>query len=534
MPNVSSRTRILLAEILFFLLILASCRPLWLTDWLPLQDLPQHLAAIRVLHDFSQPELGFQSWFELTPMSTQYIGFYLLASLLSFIFEVETATRILIVASVASVPYAMRFLLRALKRPQWLALFVIPLAYNTNFILGFLNFNAAIPLMLVGLGLAVLLREEVRKKRIALYAVAASACYLMHVLPFAILVAGTVMMAVSSDWRVFAKRLMPLVPVAIVAGIWSMLSPAGGSIRAILRNSVLRLVSTPDAPASFMGWDKSLRQIPDWLLDMVNAPGEDMVAIALAALVGLSFLMGSAQRLRATSTHDERAEETPSAVRIWAGEHWPHFCLVALVMLAWSLYFFLPQGYDWVWPIASRFALIGVILTVPLIPQISQRGLRYAMMLGLALVIIAQASIVGRSFEAFQNEEVADFGKALDAIPEGQRVAGLIYERGSKFVRFAPFIHSVARVQSRKGGAVMFSFADFPQSPFRFRADNRPPEVAPRWEWTPQKVDPRSDLAWYNYVLVRGGPGKIQTQPDSFQRVYDGQRWSVWKRASAP
>lgn len=533
MPNISSRTRFLIAEFVFFLLVFVSCRPLWLTQWLPLQDLPQHLAAIRVLHDFSQPGLGFQSWFELTPMSTQYIGFYLLASLLSFLFEVETATRVLIVASVASVPYAMRFLLRALKRPQWLAIFVIPLAYNTNFILGFLNFNAAIPLMLAGLAVAIQLRDEVNWRRTALYAGVASACFLMHVLPFAILVMGTAMLAVSADWRVIAKRLTPLVPVAIVAGVWSLLSPAGGSIWAILRNSVLRLVAKPNADASFVSWANALRQIPDWLLDVVRAPGEDMVAIALAGLVLLSFLLGSAQNFLSTPKTDGVPGSANDQGDATTRDLWPLVCLVALVAAAWCLYFFLPQGYDWVWPIASRFALIGAILTVPLIPQTSFRWLRRAMMVGLALIIIVQANIMAQSFNAFQQQEVGAFSEAIDRIPEGQRVAGLIYERGSKFVRFSPFIHSVARVQSRKGGAVMFSFADFPQSPFRFRPNNRPPKVRPRWEWTPEKVDPRSDLAWYNYVLVRGGPGKIRQQSDTFERVYDGRQWSVWKRKGA-
>ena len=37
-----------------------------------------------------------------------------------------------------------------------------------------------------------------------------------------------------------------------------------------------------------------------------------------------------------------------------------------------------------------------------------------------------------------------------------------------------------ALYQAKKGGAVMFTFADFPQSPFRFREDNRPPRVPPR------------------------------------------------------
>ncbi|HEX5661153.1 MAG TPA: hypothetical protein VFX59_28375, partial [Polyangiales bacterium] len=75
----------------------------------------------------------------------------------------------------------------------------------------------------------------------------------------------------------------------------------------------------------------------------------------------------------------------------------------------------------------------------------------------------------------------------------------------------------------------MFTFAEFPQSPFRFRPDSRPPEVPPRWEWTPERVDPDRDLPWYRYVLVRGGPGRIQRSP-FFENVFQGAGWTVWRR----
>jgi hypothetical protein len=106
---------------------------------------------------------------------------------------------------------------------------------------------------------------------------------------------------------------------------------------------------------------------------------------------------------------------------------------------------------------------------------------------------------------------------------------GLIYARGSREVKFSPFIQFVAYYQARKGGAVMFSFADFPQSPFRFRDEARPPRVPPRWEWLPQRVR-IGELSWYDYLLVRAGPGPCSQQPPTrCSLVHRGRVWNVWK-----
>jgi hypothetical protein len=71
----------------------------------------------------------------------------------------------------------------------------------------------------------------------------------------------------------------------------------------------------------------------------------------------------------------------------------------------------------------------------------------------------------------------------------------------------------------------MFTFADFPQSPFRFREADRPPRVPPRWEWLPQLVQ-SSDLAWYEYALVRGGSAPCAGR---CELRYRGPLWTVWK-----
>jgi hypothetical protein len=129
---------------------------------------------------------------------------------------------------------------------------------------------------------------------------------------------------------------------------------------------------------------------------------------------------------------------------------------------------------------------------------------------------------------------VGDFDQALAVIPPGKRVAGLIFDRHSKQIAFAPFIHFVAYYQARKGGAVMFSFADFPQSPFRFREQNRPPRVRPRWEWTPERVRLSPDLDWYDYVLVRSNRPRFERPRAGFVPAYVGERWSVLVRKTAP
>src|SRR5215204_5734909 len=130
----------LVRELVFFGLALMSVLPLWLVRHPPLQDLPQHLAAIRVLSDYGSAELGFKHWFLLSLGSTQYLSYYLAAWLLALPFGVVLANKLLLSAAIIGLPYALRSLLRALDRDQDLALFAFPLTYNAHLVLGFFNF----------------------------------------------------------------------------------------------------------------------------------------------------------------------------------------------------------------------------------------------------------------------------------------------------------------------------------------------------------------------------------------------------------
>ncbi|MCC7542494.1 MAG: hypothetical protein IT379_40125, partial [Deltaproteobacteria bacterium] len=153
---------------------------------------------------------------------------------------------------------------------------------------------------------------------------------------------------------------------------------------------------------------------------------------------------------------------------------------------------------------------------------------------GVAVVLgCVHPIVITRELRRLEEEEGRGLSAAIDAIPAGRRVAGLVYRPTSRHVRFAPFLHSVAWYQARKGGAIMFSFADYPSWPVRFRSNSRPPRVPSRWEWQPQRVRIPEELAWYEYVLVRGGPGPISAMPELYAPVYRDARWSVWRALSS-
>jgi len=206
--------------------------PIFRVQYLPIQDLPQHLAAIRVLHDFDDPVLRFSQFFELQLLRTQYLTVYFATHLLAYVLDLELAIRLVIAVVLLSVPWSLAALLRALGKDQRFALLAFPLAYNAHFLLGFLNFIAAIGLMLYGLTLAVQLREREQARvsttrHAVLLGAVALACFYSHVVPFALLGLGVGLIALERDLRAVVRRLVPLVPCAIAAALWLETSAAG-------------------------------------------------------------------------------------------------------------------------------------------------------------------------------------------------------------------------------------------------------------------------------------------------------------------
>ena len=579
---------------IFVVLSIAAVYPIWRARHPPIQDLPQHLAAISVLKNY--PDLALGQYFELQLLRTQYLAYYLLAQLLSYVTGVTLANKILLCAAIIALPISIVALLRSLGRDTRLAVFAFGLTYNAHLVLGFFNFLAALPLVFFGLAAAVRLREKHTLKRMVVLGTLLLVCFYMHVVPFAFLGLGATAVLIGDSLKRTVQRGFAFIPVTIAAGAWLGSTPAG---RATL--AAAEATDSEERPI-YVTVGQALRELPTWLTDVLHRERDDQLLVAWAVLLLLTLAVGfmpnrfgrrasdraaltqkkpapprpepvvdpahkpdsldlpvidspaaslpaaslpapsAASVGYALSSVRSRAEEPRASTRAPTHSSFvsnsdpgspvvePSYAwlLGLLSPIAFIAYFVLPSAYEWIWPISGRFPLLALLFAPLLLPRM--RGVVGGTLL-LAAGLVAALSFyeVNRAFVQFEREEVGDIDAAIAAIPKGERVAGLIFGGSSNIVRFAPFLHYVALYQARKGGAVMFTFAEFPQSPFRFKADARPPVVPPRWEWTPERVDPDRDLAWYRYVLVRGGPGRIQRSP-YFENLFQGAGWTVWRR----
>ncbi|MFZ5895288.1 MAG: hypothetical protein ACOY0T_29800 [Myxococcota bacterium] len=489
------RARRIAFEAAFALGALTSAWPLFVARYVPIQDLPQHVAAVRVLHDFRTAAFGFERFFELSLGSTQYLGVYVLAHLLAYVFDVVVATKLVLAASLVSLPYALRALLSAHQRPASYALLSLPLLYNTQVVLGFLNFSLGLPLMFWGLALASRFRALPERRLGGLFALVATACFFAHVVPYGMLLVGSAALAVSRDVRLTLRTLLPLLPSLGCALIWTATSPAGQAFSALSAGGALLAAGEPMVERA--------RDVPFWLTDVLWSDEDELVLAGFGLL--LSALAAAALLRR----------QRPQGLWLRLG---------VLAPCCWFFYFLLPASYQFIWPINARFAVLALLFLIPILPRVAE-PLRALVALGALGLGLFQTRALATAFEACSQREYAGLGEVVQRVPVGSRVVGLVYDPSSRWLRFSPYLHAVAWVQAERGGAVMFTFADFPASPFRFREDNRPPRVPPRWEWLPHRVDTERDLGFYDYVLARSAPSVA-----GFHVLERRGAWSLWSR----
>src|SRR5687767_7484872 len=104
-PHENTRPRALVAAALLAGAVTAV--PFWVGRFMPLLDLPQHLAVVAVLRHHGDPAWGFArffdvEWGELTPYWTYYLALWAL----SWIAPLEVASRLYLTAYALAVPWA--------------------------------------------------------------------------------------------------------------------------------------------------------------------------------------------------------------------------------------------------------------------------------------------------------------------------------------------------------------------------------------------------------------------------------------------
>ncbi len=479
--------------------IMASA-PAWIVKYPPIQDLPFHLATIRVVHDLHNPAYGFDHDFVLTLGRTQYVIYYLIASLLAYVLGVVNANIVLMCCYLGGTPLALRELLKALGKDERLALLVIPLLTNVMFLFGLLPFLLGIPIMFWALATAVRHFEHPSPRTALLLAVLAAALFYSHVFPFGIFGLGFALMFPWTKPRRWLAAGAPTVPALLLLARWTLFTPAGQLSRGAL---------FPGPGDGVQPLDAAIPGAYQWLTNVWHDTSDEAILIAL--VMTSMLLVGLAQ--------GDRDRSSPLS-RLYA--LLPIVCVV--------FYFSLGEGHGYIWLISQRFPILCMMCGIPLLRM--PQGLRGYAATGLAFAVAAASTVnTCKHFIQFQLEEVGDIDGAIEHMDPKKHVAALIYDRGSNVTNWAPFLHFGSYYQLQKGGVVEFTYAGYAHWPFDFKPGRYPPPgdgpARHRWEWTPEQVGMDELYPYYDYVLTRGNGFRPS---NGFHVAWRGDRWTVWAK----
>lgn len=424
----------------FLALVAASVLPLWVARFLPMVDLPGHLALINVLHHLHDPSLRFGEFFAARPEFTPYLGFYWTVHLLSYVLPVEVAARLFLTAYAIGLPVATLGLVRALGRSRWLALFALPLTYTFELYIGFINYIAALALLVGSLAVyAARLRGRFAGRGWdAAMVLLPLACMATHVQPYSFFVAGLAVMLFA--YPGFRARAMAMAAPSLALFLWWMRPFLGGGEGGVPMTAGARSDPFATRVGGFSGF----------VLDEFTDGLDTWILVALAAV----WTWGLWAALRGP-----RAAERPWRER-----------LVAPVLAAGAIggYFLTPTHMKLMQFIHPRYATLSCLLlaaAVPLAAGAAPRAWRNAL-----IAVCGAASLyLVVQFRRFESE-AGDFRALAEKVAAGSCVAGISGYFQSGVVRDpGAYYHFPGYVSVWRGALPGYTFADTRHSPLFYK-----------------------------------------------------------------
>jgi hypothetical protein len=192
--------------------------PIWMVQYPPLVDYPNHLARAFVLHHLHDPRYDFARWYAQDWGPNPYLLADLLMQVFQSVVGIYIAGRLMLTLCVLGLPWGVWFFLRrANPGSEYLALWAFALAYNRNFLMGFMSFELSIALCFVVVGLWLDYLRGNKATTYALSIVLTIMLYLTHLGGYAIaaLAIGIYTLTSFGVGRKFWLSTIPFVPGAL-------------------------------------------------------------------------------------------------------------------------------------------------------------------------------------------------------------------------------------------------------------------------------------------------------------------------------
>jgi hypothetical protein len=487
----------------FLACAVAALVPIWSAHWLPMVDLPQHVALVSVWRHLTDPAWGFSSTYEIHYGSPYLLGPVLLRAF-SEVTDPVTAAHLLVSLFVVGLPLSIDLLLRSAGADRWWSLAGFPAVFGFTFHWGFLPYFIAVPLAIVLVAVCFPYARQPSRAGALGVAVLATLLYGTHAvaLGFGIGAAALVIVAHAPSWRSAVGRLLPLGAPLVLLAAWAAWT--------------LRTEETAAAPWL---WEVGAGRILDLPGMLFGTPPDVMRdvpfradALAIVVVVGLAVLVAVAR----------------PGFRAGIAYAGPPALVLGAYLLAPDTAF----GSSFLYERAPVFLVpFAALLLGP--PRSETRArLAHGGLVALVLACMAVWTVRYLSFD----QEASSFEPVLARMAPTRRVIDLPFRSMSAAIPGAPFyLHYGSWYQATRGGVVATSFASAYNQLVRYRKEGAP-QVTDGVDFAPQffdwEVDGRNE-----YFLVRAfedtGPFLFRKATEPVELVVRQGPWWLFRRVAA-
>jgi hypothetical protein len=486
-----------LATWLTIVAIVVLCLPALVLAYLPMTDLPQHLAIASILNNVDDPAFGFASYYTVDWWHTPYVLPYAIAVALAMVMPLAIAMKIVVFLSLVAYPLGVMALLRAARKPLWFALLALPLVYNRSVFWGFINFSMAIGLALAAFACFIEPRKSWRRDCVqAMLTLAATFCHVYGLAMIAGLVVAYVV--VGGGHRDVRARPWIVAPIVAGAAVWLWKATEAHGFGVYASPPFTQRIG--DLPSSILGGysDRS-----------------ELVILVL-------FVVACGALAWPTMTRNRFRELAPAE-------------RVACIAIAGNLlaYFVLPEQTWTAKFVHFRHAFLACCM-LPLLA--SADSLQRIPLVKRALPALAAAGALANAWVhlVLFDRDARGFDRIVAALPPAPKVVSLIFDRNGALVVTNPYLHFPGYVQAEHGGLISTTFpALFWNLPVELRPDARVPETPLNFEWIPHRYT-ESFGHFYDWALVRRQREPIEqgTARFPFVLVEQAPPWYLYKRVA--
>jgi hypothetical protein len=409
---------------------------------------------------------------------------------LTYVFGLEAAARLVISLYVLGLPLSMALLARRFGASPWMGLFGFALAFNFNLQWGFLNYCLGLPATLVALYAFDVFCERPSAKSGVLAALAGVIVYSCHILTWGLYLACAGLIGLLH--RGLDRRSLPA-----RAAVWAGSLAAGAAVT--LGGSVNHMGQVAGMSFRFYPVRHHARELANYLWHGCVAGTDDKLGLAL--LAAWAALLVTAPRPRVTR-HDLRA--------------------VACAVTAVAAYLLLPRSVlrpAYWWGINVRFAAAAAIF-LPLAVRGPVAGWRRWLLVPVGLLSLA---LLGDHFTHFRRADAfaGGFDRLSSLPPPKSRVLVMVFQPWRDPTWSYDYMRNYYGFeQAQHGGYAPWDFDnDFP---FRYR------ERFPAPDWSRPRLLWDSQARYWDYVLAFQAPPNIMGAHAPVLVAGDG-RWKLWK-----